>query len=162
DGPEAILSELPQSDPCGSRADGKDNKWSYDTVTKMWTAPNGTMIDAPPPKSLRKGGFQKGNRLAKGGRVIYRKRMIKVAADACSRGLTDMQIADLLSVSARTLRSWRNKYPLFSAAFKAGKKEAHNMVERSLFQKAVGYEWEEDRIIQGHKVTVRQQIPPDT
>src|SRR5262245_2673569 len=73
DGPEAILSELPQHDPCGSRADGKDNKWSYDTVTKMWTAPDGTMIDAPPPKSLRKGGFQKGDRLAKGGRVIYRK-----------------------------------------------------------------------------------------
>jgi len=147
--------------PGGKRADGVDNKWAYDWHAKMWVAPDGQLVDAPAPAKRNSGG-KKGNKGGKGQKLLYKPRFIKIAADACSRGCTDAQVADLLDVSIRTLRNWRTRFPLFGAAFKNGKKEAHNVIERSLFHRAAGYDYEEEKFIQGHRVVVRQHMPPDT
>jgi len=146
--------------PGGKRADGLDNKWVYDWNAKMWVAPDGQLVDAPAPAKKR--GGKKGNKGGKGQKLLYKPRFIKIAADACSRGCTDAQVADLLDIGMRTLYKWRTRYPLFGAAFKNGKKEAHIQVERSLYHRAVGYDYEEEKFIQGHRVVVRQHMPPDT
>lgn len=61
-------------------------------------------------------------------------------------GATDAEIADFFGVDVRTVYRWKNAYPEFSQALKVGKDEADDRVERSLYQKAVGYEQEEVKI----------------
>lgn len=149
--------------PFGKRADGIDNHWSYDETLAKWVAPDGSLVDAPPPAPAeRKGGFQKGNKHGKGPVNTYRAKNADIARELCQRGLKDIEIADVFGVSQSTLSRWRAKYPLFAEAFRLGKRMAHDRVERSLFEKAIGYEYETERVVQGHKVTLRQQLPPDT
>lgn len=71
---------------------------------------------------------------------------LKIAEAACRMGATDQELADMFSVSVRTIYNWRNSKPEFAEALKAGKAEADDRVERSLFQQAVGYEQDEVKI----------------
>lgn len=161
------LSELVQ---LPKRADSVSNKWVYDEDVGKWLAPDGTYVDAPPapaPKpAANKGQFKKGNKFGGGpygnGKTSYRARYAKVAREACERGLTDLQIADLLSVSEGTLYAWRHKYPPFAEAFRLGKRMAHDRVERSLYHKAIGYTYDQERVVGNMVVKVRQHLPPDT
>lgn len=55
-------------------------------------------------------------------------------------GATDMEIADDLEVSVRTLYRWKARYPDFRQALKVAKDVADERVVRSLYQRAIGYE----------------------
>ena len=61
-------------------------------------------------------------------------------------GATDAEIADFFDVDVRTIYRWKNTHPEFCQALKVGKDEADDRVERSLYQKAIGYEQEEVKI----------------
>ncbi len=61
----------------------------------------------------------------------------------CQGGATDAELADELDISIRTLYRWQARYPEFCQALKAGKQPADDRVERSLFHRANGYEWDE-------------------
>ena len=54
-------------------------------------------------------------------------------------GLTDVQIAERLDVTEATLTTWKKTYPDFLASIKRGKEEPDDIVERSLFERATGY-----------------------
>jgi hypothetical protein len=81
-------------------------------------------------------------------------------------GATDMEIADFFQVSVRTLHRWKGDYPEFCHSLKAGKEVADERVERSLFQRAIGFEHEAVKILQdkGKPVIVpyREYVVPDT
>lgn len=84
----------------------------------------------------------------------------------CEQGATDQELADLFEVSVRTLYRWKNTHPEFCQALKAGKDPADERVERSLFERATGYERDEVdiRVVGGEiiQTPIRKFYPPDT
>ena len=77
---------------------------------------------------------------------------------ACRLGATDEEIATLFDVSRQAIVRWRIDHPEFAQAFKAGKEVSDNRVERSLFQCAVGYEYEEDKAFLWEGIVVKERV----
>ncbi|MDQ5882150.1 MAG: hypothetical protein QG616_1982 [Pseudomonadota bacterium] len=96
----------------------------------------------------------------------YKPEYAEQAAAQCEEGATDIELADFFDVSVRTLYRWKNTYAAFCQALKAGKAPADVRVERSLFERATGYERDEVdiRVVDGQIVqtTIRKFYPPDT
>jgi DNA-binding XRE family transcriptional regulator len=113
----------------------------------------------------------KGNNYAagnKGGgtKSLYQQKFAKMAERACQAGFTDIELADLLGVSSRTINSWKVEHEEFASALKAGKSPADERVERSLFARATGYSYDAVKIFNHQGVIVeapyREHVPPDT
>jgi len=69
----------------------------------------------------------------------YRPEFAKQAAKLCKLGATDMELADFFECGIPTLYRWRAEHPEFQNAIKLGKQDIDERVERSLYQRAVGY-----------------------
>lgn len=78
---------------------------------------------------------------------------VEQAEKLCALGATDEEMADFFGVSVRTLYRWKLDYPEFCQAIKAAKDIADERVERSLYQKATGYNYTEQQAI---KIKVEQ------
>lgn len=81
-------------------------------------------------------------------------------------GLTDIQMSGVLEVNQATFNRWKKEYPKFRESLK-GKDDADSKVAKSLFSRAIGYEYEEKSVEkQGRKVlrttTTKKQMAPDT
>jgi hypothetical protein len=76
----------------------------------------------------------------------YKAEYAKQAGKLCEAGFTDKEIADFFEVSPATITTWKHRYPEFLASLKTGKAPADERVERSLYQRAIGYEQEEVKI----------------
>lgn len=93
---------------------------------------------------------------------------IEQARKLCMLGATDQEIADFFEVEVRTIYRWKAEHDEFCQSLKAGKEVADERVERSLFQKAIGYEQEEVKIFMpaGAEDPVyapfRAKVAPDT
>lgn len=109
----------------------------------------------------------------KGGRPTkYKEEFSKQAEKLCLLGATDMELADFFEVSDRTIYRWQTQHPGFCQSLKAGKSEADDRVERSLYHRAVGYTFQSEKIVtvsmgnnQGssvERVPVLEHVPPDT
>lgn len=61
-------------------------------------------------------------------------------------GLTDGQIAQNAGIGIRTLYEWKDKYPQISQALKKGKEVVDIQVENALLKRALGYDFQEERI----------------
>jgi hypothetical protein len=61
------------------------------------------------------------------------------AEKLCALGATDEEVADFFEVDVRTIYRWKLKHEAFCQALKTGKELADQRVERSLYQKAIGY-----------------------
>lgn len=70
----------------------------------------------------------------------YSPEYAEQARKLCLLGATDIQVADFFDVDVRTVHRWKNSHPEFCHSLKAGKEEADAQVERSLFQRAMGFE----------------------
>jgi hypothetical protein len=94
----------------------------------------------------------------------------------CDAGLTDSQLATVLNIGLSTLYTWKNEnhamyWPEFVEAIKRGKELSDDRVERSLWERANGYEHEDEEIKvvsdgQGkgssiERVPVIKHYPPD-
>lgn len=82
-------------------------------------------------------------------------------------GLIDEDIAHNVGISPATLYEWKKRFPEISEALKRGKEVVDIQVENALFKRAMGYEYEETKVIisdkDGKRVeTVKKQMPPDT
>ena len=80
-------------------------------------------------------------------------------------GKTNAAIAAAFGIAKSTLQEWEKNYPELSVALKIGKSEADTQVERSLFKRAMGYEYEEVKTVNnGERVekTVKQVAPDVT
>jgi len=65
--------------------------------------------------------------------------MAEQAKKLCKLGATDQDLAEFFKVSTRTIMRWQVEFPAFCHALKVAKAEADQRVERSLYQRAVGY-----------------------
>jgi hypothetical protein len=124
-----------------------------------------------PSPELRKRGAPLGNNRGLGNRgggrkTVYSPKMAVVARKCCERGMTDIEIADMLGIGLATLYRWKAEHPAFSRVFKLGKAEADDRVERSLYSRAIGYDYIAEKATMtrhGQKtMRYRQHIPPDT
>lgn len=96
----------------------------------------------------------------------FKLEFIAQAEKLCKLGATDVELADFFEVDARTLYRWKNDNEAFCQSLKAGKNEADERVERSLFARATGYEHDEvDIRVIDHAIVqtpTRKHYPPDT
>lgn len=96
----------------------------------------------------------------------YSPEFAKQAANLCKLGATDADLAEFFSVSTVTINAWKAKHEEFLNSLKAGKDEADARVERSLYEKAVGYTYDAVKIFMpaGAKEPVyaeyREHVPP--
>jgi hypothetical protein len=80
------------------------------------------------------------DQLQKRGRKSAFRPEYLLIAKACARfGATEDEIADELNIGPATLDRWKQKYPEFRCALKAGKEASDDRVERSLYQLAIGW-----------------------
>jgi len=98
--------------------------------------------------------------------TAYKPEYAAQAKVMCELGATDAHLAEAFNVSTVTINAWKAQFPEFLNSLKIGKEPADNMVERSLYQRAIGYSHPEDHIsnYQG-EVTITPTIkhyPPDT
>lgn len=98
----------------------------------------------------------------------YDESYVRIAKKLCDLGATDQEIADTFDVDVRTIYRWKHDHPDFCQALKMGKDIADERVERSLYQKAIGYEQEAVKIFMpsGAEEPVyapfREKVAPDT
>jgi hypothetical protein len=111
------------------------------------------MDGSPKPLQQRKKrGAPVGNQRALGNRgggrkPKYQAAMAGIARKACERGLSDLEVADLLTINPSTLYRWRAEKPHFGRVFKLGKEMADERVERSLYERAIGYSYEAQKAV---------------
>lgn len=98
--------------------------------------------------------------------TAYKPEYAVKATEACQRGATDIEVADMLGITDRTLYRWRHDYPEFCQALKSGKEFCDERVERSLYQKAIGYSFTTmERVGTGKNAKLApivKQVAPDT
>lgn len=96
----------------------------------------------------------------------YKAEFAKQAAKLCKLGATNADLANFFEVGTTTIDRWIAERPGFRGALKAGKNEADDRVERSLYQKAVGYEYDAVKIFmpagatEPVYATYREKLPP--
>jgi hypothetical protein len=80
--------------------------------------------------------------------------------------MTDFEVADILGIGLATLYRWKLDHPAFARVFELGKAAADDRVERSLYSRAIGYDYIAEKATMtrhGQKtMRYRQHIPPDT
>lgn len=69
----------------------------------------------------------------------YKPEFCEQAAALSRLGATDREMCDFFKVSEPTLNLWKSVHPEFSKSIKLAKVAADKRVERSLYQRALGY-----------------------
>ena len=89
-----------------------------------------------------------------------------LARKFCMLGATDDDLADLLAVEPATIDAWIEGFPDFAAALMQGRDIADATAAERLFQRAIGFSHEVEKVVQsgGKPVTVKyiERYPPDT
>ena len=99
--------------------------------------------------------------------TVYESAFADQARKLCQLGATDVDLADFFEVSINTIGNWKTRYPEFLGSLKAGKDHADARVERSLYQRAVGYTFDSVKIFlpkdsrEPVLVPHREHVPPD-
>jgi hypothetical protein len=115
----------------------------------------------------------KGNKFAVGNKGGGRHsqlnpKFIRRAELACRAGFTDRELAELFDVSLSAIEKWKRQREEFRNALKVGKAEADNRVERSLYERANGYNFEAVKIFMPANrakpvyAPYIEHVPPDT
>jgi hypothetical protein len=76
----------------------------------------------------------------------FNEAMAEKAFKLARRGMTDLEIAEILDVNESTIYEWKNKHPDFSKALNLWKEDADNQIERSYFELARGYKCIETKV----------------
>lgn len=79
--------------------------------------------------------------------TAYEPAFAKQAAKLCELGATDDELADFFEVHRATIYRWKHDHADFCDAVKTGKDVADERVERSLYQKATGYNVTEEQAV---------------
>ena len=97
----------------------------------------------------------------------FKKEFIEKARRLASSGLTEKQIANVFSVSARTVYEWKRRLPEFAAALARGKEESDEEVEQSLRKSATGYDYVDEIVHKDadgnvkSKKQIKKHMPPN-
>lgn len=89
-----------------------------------------------------------------------------LAESLAREGLTNTEIAEALGIDRATLHNWQNAHKEFFDSVKSGKETPDDNVEKSLYRRALGYEYtetkitkNEDGVIVKTETTVKQVAP---
>jgi hypothetical protein len=109
---------------------------------------------------------RKKGRLSKGGRpTIWRKEYIEICQRLAQGGATISEMARVIGVSQQLLSSWIWKKPELKYSIKLGRLEPDENVTRALYERAVGYDQEVERVgfYKGRAVRAKtvEHIPAD-
>ncbi len=95
----------------------------------------------------------------------YSTEFAEQALKLCKLGATNAVLADFFGTTTQTINNWASAHQEFFDAIKVGKAEADDIVEKSLFQRAVGYSHDaihfssyEGDVTQ---TPYREHLPPD-
>lgn len=95
----------------------------------------------------------------------YQPEYAEQAAKLCALGATDYELADFFEVDTRTIYRWKNAHEEFCQAVTCGKERADERVERALYNRAVGYTFESEKVFQFQGEVIRaptaEHVPPD-
>lgn len=96
----------------------------------------------------------------------FRPEYVEQAKKLSALGATDLEMANFFEVSLSTYYLWKHAHPTFSDALKLGKGAADERVEKSLYQRAVGYSHPAEKIFNNNGRIIRagytEHYPPDT
>lgn len=96
----------------------------------------------------------------------FKPEYIEQAQKLCALGATDEEMAGFFEVAVSTFYLWKNQHPEFSEALKSAKAAADDRVERSLYNRAVGYTFDSEKVFQFQgqvvRAPVKEHVPPDT
>jgi hypothetical protein len=99
----------------------------------------------------------------------YKPEYAEQAAKLCFLGATDVMLADFFKVTEKTINNWKKNYPEFLQSLKETKAALDSKVERSLFERAVGYQHKEQKILSNPQdphdpviVDTVKHYPPDS
>lgn len=86
--------------------------------------------------------------------------------ELAKKGKTNKQIAQIIGISPQTIYYWQRTNDQFKWAFSEAKSAADDLVEASLFRKAIGYTCPETKVFQyeGQIIehTIQKHYAPDT
>ncbi len=95
----------------------------------------------------------------------FKVEFIEQARKLCILGATDYELANFFEVDTRTIYRWKNTHPDFCQAVVVGKEKADDRVERALYNRAVGYSFETEKVFQYQGDVIRadtvEHVPPD-
>lgn len=100
--------------------------------------------------------------------TLYEPSFARQAEKLSELGATDQELADFFEVEVRTIYRWKHEHDEFCQSLKVGKQVADTRVERSLYQKAIGYEQDEVKIFMPSGASepvyapFRAKVAPDT
>jgi hypothetical protein len=107
-----------------------------------------------------------------GGRpATYDPDFARQATVACELGATNADLARMFGVTQRTIERWTVTHPEFCRALKVGKDASDDRVERSLYNRAVGYTYDtvkpmsrslgsqDGAVIE--MIKLKEHVPPD-
>lgn len=83
---------------------------------------------------------------------------IEQAGKLCALGATDDEMADFFGVHRSTIYRWKLDHPEFCDAIKSAKEIADERVERSLYQKATGYNYTEEQAFKIKKAQYEEEV----
>lgn len=96
---------------------------------------------------------------------VYDRKFAKTAQKLCRLGATNADLADAFAVDIRTIQRWLVSHDDFCHAIKIGKDAANQRVNRSLFERAVGYTFDSVHFssYEGNvtQTPYREHVPPD-
>jgi len=95
----------------------------------------------------------------------YKPEFAEQAAKLCALGATDYELADFFGVNTLTIYRWKNSHEDFCKAVIVGKEHADERVERSLYNRAVGYTFESEKVFNDKgsivRAPIKEHVPPD-
>lgn len=95
----------------------------------------------------------------------FKTEFVEQARKLCELGATDLELADFFEVDVSTVYRWKHTHPDFCEALLVGKDALDDRVERSLYQRAVGYSFNSEKVWQYQGAVVRtdtvEHVPPD-
>ena len=98
--------------------------------------------------------------------TAYKAQFAAQAKKLCQLGATDLELAEFFEVDVRTIYRWKHDHDDFCQALKVGKDVLDDRVERSLYQRAVGYSFQSEKIFHFQGLITRadciEHVPPDT
>lgn len=92
---------------------------------------------------------------------------VEQAKKLCSiKAFTDFELAQFFGVNRDTIYEWQVAHPEFRDAIVTGKQEPDDRVERSLYERALGYSVRAEKVFNDKGTIVRAEVvehyPPDT
>ena len=98
--------------------------------------------------------------------TIFTTLVAKKVVQLIGANKTEKQAAEIIGVTDETIRNWKAKYQGFSWSVNEAKQAANEMVEASLFHRAIGYTHVEEKIFCDKGAIVRaktlKHYPPDS